>query len=99
MATTLLRARVEARRARSAKAILKDIGLKPSDVINMLFAQIVNTRGVPFGVQQDGYAYAQQEYGLTRKEIDRAGKSIRRDLARQRAKGLLTKIKSPDDLL
>ena len=44
----LLRARVPARRLKKAEKILDRFGLKPSDAINMLLAQIELLNGVPF---------------------------------------------------
>lgn len=44
----LLRARVPARRLKKAEKILDRLGLKPSDAVNMLLAQIELRNGVPF---------------------------------------------------
>lgn len=51
MATILLRARVERRRAKAAEKILARLGLKPSDAVNMLYAQIEENQGLPFPVR------------------------------------------------
>jgi addiction module RelB/DinJ family antitoxin len=77
-ATTLLRTRVDRSRAREAKKILAGLGLKPGDAVNLLFAQIVNRRGLPFAVQEEGYAYAEAEYGVSPAELGRAAESIHR---------------------
>jgi addiction module RelB/DinJ family antitoxin len=53
MSTTLLRLRVETTRARRAKAVLADLGLKPADAINLFFAQVVSRQGLPFAVYRD----------------------------------------------
>jgi len=45
-----LRIRVPAARARKARAILNDLGTDTGSVVNMLFAQIVKQRAIPFRV-------------------------------------------------
>jgi addiction module RelB/DinJ family antitoxin len=86
-ATTLLRTRVNKSRAREAKKILAGLGLKPGDAVNLLFAQIVNRRGLPFAVQEEGYAYAEAEYGVSPAELDRAAESIHRESEQARRRG------------
>ncbi|MBP6508107.1 MAG: type II toxin-antitoxin system RelB/DinJ family antitoxin [Opitutaceae bacterium] len=99
MATTLLRTRVDARRAAAAKKILDGLGLDATTAVNMLFAQVIARRGLPFAVQEDSYAYAQSEYGLTVAEMDASEKRIRRRLTRERQTGTARPVKSADDLL
>ena len=48
MATTLLRTRVDAQRAAAAKKILEGLGLDATTAVNMLFAQVIARRGLPF---------------------------------------------------
>lgn len=96
MATTLLRTRVDARRAAAAKKILNGLGLDATTAVNMLFAQIIALRGLPFAVQEDGYTYAASEYGLTPDELDRAAARIKRDVARSVKRGEVTPV--PTDL-
>jgi|ERR1035438_3730993 addiction module RelB/DinJ family antitoxin len=86
-ATTLLRTRVDKSRAQEAKKILAGLGLKPGDAVNLLFAQIVNRRGLPFAVQEEGYAYAKAEYGVSPAELDQAAKSIHRESEQARRRG------------
>jgi addiction module RelB/DinJ family antitoxin len=93
MATTLLRTRVDTARATEARKILAGLGLDPTAAVNMLFAQIVARRGIPFAVQEAGDAYAAGEYGLTPAEISAAGKRIHRRIARERKAGKLTEFK------
>ena len=45
-----LRIRVPAARARKVRAILKDLGTDPGSLINMLYAQVVKQRAIPFRV-------------------------------------------------
>jgi len=95
MPTTLLRTRVDSGRAREARKILARLGLKPGDAVNLLFAQIVNQRGLPFAVQEEGYAYAQAEYGLSPQELDRAAERIGRESASARRRAEIKPV--PDD--
>lgn len=99
MATTLLRTRVDAQRAAAAKKILEGLGLDATTAVNMLFAQVIARRGLPFAVQEDGEVYAQSEYGLTSAEMRAAEKRIRRRIARERVAGTIRPVKSADDLL
>lgn len=48
--STLLRARVPSDRMGRVEEILDDLGLKPSDAVNMLFAQIERRGCLPFEV-------------------------------------------------
>ncbi|MDI1247486.1 MAG: type II toxin-antitoxin system RelB/DinJ family antitoxin [Lacunisphaera sp.] len=99
MATTLLRTRVDARRAAAAKKILDGLGLDATTAVNMLFAQVIARRGLPFAVQEDGYTYAQSEYGVTAAELDATAKRIRRRITLERKAGTVRPVKSADDLL
>ena len=49
-ATTVFRTRVPARRLHRAEEILRKLGLKPADVVNMLLAQIEIRQGLPFEI-------------------------------------------------
>jgi len=98
MATTLLRTRVDRSRAKQASAILAGLGLKPSDAVNLLFAQVIAHRGLPFAVQEQGYAYAASEYGLTPPALDAAARRLRQRVARERKAGTVRPVSSPDDL-
>ncbi len=92
MATTILRTRVDTRRAAAAKKILAGLGLDATAAVNMLFAQVIAERGLPFAVRENGYAYAQSEYGLTPAEMDAADKRIRRSIERERKAGTLLPV-------
>ncbi len=48
--TTLVRARVPFKRLQKAERILSKLGMKPSDAINMLMAQVELYQGLPFNV-------------------------------------------------
>lgn len=98
MTTTVIRARVNSTHAKKAREILGGLGLRPSDAISVLMAQIVAHRGLPFSVQEEGYAYAASEYGLSRNEMDAAAVRIQRDIARERRRGTIRHIRGPDDL-
>jgi len=98
MATTLLRARVDRRQAAAAKKILAGLGLKPGDAVGMLLAQVVAHRGLPFPVQEEGYAYARAEYGLTPREVDAAESRIVQSMDKARKSGSVRRVNSADDL-
>lgn len=46
----LVRARVPSKRLKRAERILSKLGMKPSDAINMLMAQVELHQGLPFNV-------------------------------------------------
>lgn len=50
-ATTVFRTKVPARRLKSAEAILARLGMDPGHAFNMLLAQIVRQKGLPFPVR------------------------------------------------
>jgi len=99
MSTTIIRARVDSKHARIASEILSAIGLKTSDAVSMLMAQIVAHRGIPFAVQEDGYAYAMREYGASPAEVDAACERMDRNIARERKAGTIKRIRKVEDLL
>ena len=98
VATTLVRARVKTARAKKVTRILDRMGLKPADVVNMVFAQIEQRRALPFDVADAGDDYAFQEYGVTKAEMERFEKRLENNLARERKAGTLRPMKSADDL-
>ena len=49
--TETIRARVEPRLKREAEAILKRIGLTPSEAITLFLTQVKLTKGLPFSVR------------------------------------------------
>ena len=98
MGTTLVRARVSTSRVRNVTRILNRVGMSPSAAVNLLYAQIEQHRGIPFAVQEEGYAYAQSEYGLSPAAMDAAEKRIRGHIARERKAGTVRPVASPDDL-
>ncbi len=52
MKTATVQTRIEPRLKRSAERILDRLGLSPSQVVNLLYRQIVLRRGLPFTVEQ-----------------------------------------------
>ena len=96
--TTIVRARVKTRRVRKVTRILDRMGLKPADVVNMVFAQIEQRRALPFDVADAGDDYAFQEYGMTKGEMDRCERRLEKDLARERKAGTIRELKSWRDL-
>ncbi len=49
--TTLLRARVDTRRKKRADAILGRYGLSPAQAINVFYAKVEETGGLPFDLR------------------------------------------------
>jgi antitoxin component of RelBE/YafQ-DinJ toxin-antitoxin module len=96
--TTLVRARVKTARVKKVTRILDRMGLKPADVVNMVFAQIEQRRALPFDVADAGDDYAFQEYGVTKPELTRFEKRLVRDIARERKAATIHLVKSADDL-
>jgi DNA-damage-inducible protein J len=48
--TAIVRARVDSRRKARVERILSQLGLTPTQAVNMLFAQIERRRAIPFPV-------------------------------------------------
>ena len=97
-ATTLVRARVKTERVKKVTRILDRMGLKPADVVNMVFAQIEQRRALPFDVADAGDDYAFQEYGVTKPEMERFEKRVAKDISRARKAGTLRELTSWRDL-
>ncbi len=87
VATTLVRARVKTARVKKVTRILDRMGLKPADVVNMVFAQIEQRRALPFDVADAGDNYAFQEYGVSKAEMEKFEKRLAKDIARERKAG------------
>ena len=97
-ATTLVRARVKSQRVKKVTRILDRMGLKPADVVNMVFAQIEQQRALPFHVADAGDDYAFEEYGVTKAELEAFEKRRAKEIAAERKAGTIRVIKSADDL-
>lgn len=96
--TTLVRARVKTARVKKVTRILDRMGLKPADVVNMVFAQIEQRRALPFDVADAGDDYAFQEYGVTKAEMEKFEKRRVKEIAAERKAGTIRVIKTADDL-
>ena len=98
MATIVLKSRVDRVNAAAARRVLAEIGLKPSDAINVLFAQIASRKALPFSLATADSSYALEEYGLDEDAIAKAGLKINRLIARERRAGTIRKVTSIADL-
>jgi addiction module RelB/DinJ family antitoxin len=98
MPTIVIRARVDRARANQAEKILSRLGLKPSDAVNMLYAQIVQQRAIPFALADAGSDYARTEYGVTDAELKRFVRRANQEIARERRADTIRRLTSPDDL-
>lgn len=96
--TTLVRARVKTQRIKKVTRILDRMGLKPADVVNMVFAQIEQRRALPFDVADAGDDYAAEEYGISREDLVRFDQRAGREVERARKSGRIRPVRSADDL-
>ena len=85
-------------RVKKVTRILDRMGLKPADVVNMVFAQIEQRRALPFDVADAGDDYAFQEYGVTKAEMGKFEKRRAKEIAAERKAGTIRVIKTADDL-
>lgn len=53
MSTVVFQARIDRDIKVEAESILKQIGVKPSQLLSMLYHQVVNRKGVPFSLTLD----------------------------------------------
>ena len=85
-------------RVKKVTRILDRMGLKPADVVNMVFAQIEQRRALPFDVADAGDDYAFQEYGVTKAEMEKFEKRLAKDIARERKAGTIRELTNWRDL-
>jgi DNA-damage-inducible protein J len=48
--TSMIRARIQPNIKKSAEEIIEKLGLKPTDVITMLYIQIIDKKQIPFSI-------------------------------------------------
>jgi addiction module RelB/DinJ family antitoxin len=71
--STILRARVDAKRKLRAESVLRKLGVTPAQAINMLYAQIELRKGLPFLVtekDQSDLLPSDEHYGAVMKRND-----------------------------
>jgi antitoxin component of RelBE/YafQ-DinJ toxin-antitoxin module len=98
-ATTLVRARVNTDRVKKVSRILSRMGLKPADLVNMVFARTEQAATIPFPLLDEGADYVRREYGVTDADMARFVQRQRLHLARERKAGTIHPVRSADDLL
>jgi addiction module RelB/DinJ family antitoxin len=98
MPTIVLKSRVDRSNAAAARRVLTRLGLKPSDAINALFAQIASRKALPFSLATSDSSYAREEYGLDKKAIITVGKSLRKQIEQERLDGTVQSVSSIADL-
>ena len=96
--TTVLKTRVDRANAIAARRVLAQLGLKPSDAINVLFAQIASRKALPFALATADSAYAREEYGLDEAAVAVVGSRLRKELVRERKAGTIRGVSSIADL-
>src|ERR1039457_7499886 len=102
MPTIVLKSRVDRSNAAAARRVLTRLGLKPSDAINALFAQIASRKALPFSLATSDSSYAREEYGLDKKAIITVGKSLRKQIEQERldrSEEHTSELQSPCNLL
>jgi addiction module RelB/DinJ family antitoxin len=98
MPTIVLKSRVDRSNAAAARRVLSRLGLKPSDAVNALFAQIASRKALPFSLATSDSSYASEEYGLDRKGIVAVGKNLRKKVEKERLEGTVKSVSSIADL-
>jgi addiction module RelB/DinJ family antitoxin len=98
MPTIVLKSRVDRANAVAARRVLQRIGLKPSDAVNALFAQIASRKSLPFSLATSDSSYAKEEYGLDKKGIVAVGKNLRKQIEQERRAGTVREVSSLADL-
>jgi addiction module RelB/DinJ family antitoxin len=98
MSTIVLKSRVDRINAAAARRVLAKLGLKPSDAVNVLFAQIASRKALPFALATSDSSYAMEEYGLDAKAIAAASARISRQIARERRAGTIRSVSCIADL-
>jgi addiction module RelB/DinJ family antitoxin len=66
MPTIVLKSRVDRSNAAAARRVLNRLGLKPSDAVNALFAQIASRKALPFSLATSDSSYAKEETSALR---------------------------------
>jgi addiction module RelB/DinJ family antitoxin len=98
MPTIVLKSRVDRSNAAAARRVLTRLGLKPSDAVNALFAQIASRKALPFALATSDSFYAKEEYGLDEKAVAIVGVRLRRQIARERHAGTVRSVSGIADL-
>jgi DNA-damage-inducible protein J len=73
--TATVRARIEPELKQHAESILENLGVKPSEAINLLYHQIKQTGTLPFAMN-DNKAIAELGEDMQRLEACRAGDAV-----------------------
>jgi DNA-damage-inducible protein J len=73
--TATVRARIEPELKQHAEGILENLGIKPSEVINLLYHQIEQTGRLPFAMS-DNKVIAERDEDMRRLEACRAGDTV-----------------------
>ena len=87
--TEQVRYRIEQRLVREAEKVCDELGLSPSQVVSMTFAQLVRLRALPFRPSEFP---ALEAYGATLAEADAAEDRALREIARDRRAGKVVRF-------
>ncbi len=87
--TEQVRYRIDRDLVKRAEEVGREIGLTPSQLISIFFAQLVKLRGLPFRPSEFPVL---EEYGATLAEAEAAEAQALRDIARERKAGRVTEF-------
>jgi addiction module RelB/DinJ family antitoxin len=87
--TEQVRYRIEQRLVREAEKVCDELGLSPSQVVSMTFAQLVRLRALPFRPSEFP---ALEAYGATLAEADAAEERALREIGRDRRAGKVVRF-------
>ena len=82
--TEQVRYRIDRQLVKEAEQVCREIGVSPSQVVSMLFAQLVRLRALPFRPSQFP---ALEEYGATLAQADAAEASALKEIEAGRKAG------------
>ena len=87
--TEQVRYRIEQRLVREAEKVCDELGLSPSQVVSMTFAQLVRLRALPFRPSEFP---ALEEYGATLAEANATEERALREIDRDRRAGKVVRF-------
>jgi len=87
--TEQVRYRIDRELAREAERVCKEIGVAPSQVVSMLFAQLVKLRALPFRPSEFP---ALDDYGATLAEAEAAEERALKEIKADRKAGKVVQL-------
>jgi addiction module RelB/DinJ family antitoxin len=87
--TEQVRYRIDSALVKKAKEVCDELGITPTQAVSMLFAQLVNQRGLPFRPSEFP---ALEEYGVTLAEAEAAEADALKEIQADRKAGKVMKF-------